>query len=202
MNRQTLALKAFTHTAQYDDAISDYFRKQYSNGVSQLNLRYGMNPHQKPAQIFTTLEKLPLRVLNSAPGFINLCDALNGWQLVKELKSALNLPAATSFKHVSPAGAAVGNPLTKEQARLCMVDDLYDSLTPLATAYARARGADRMSSFGDFVAVSDTCDLITAKIISREVSDGIIAPDYTPEAFELLSKKKNGSYCILQVSKI
>ncbi|KAI8130613.1 hypothetical protein FF38_02767 [Lucilia cuprina] len=197
--RKLLALKAFTHTATYDDAISDYFRKQYSNGVSQLNLRYGMNPHQKPAQIFTQLEKLPLRVVNAAPGFINLCDALNGWQLVRELKKALGLPAATSFKHVSPAGAAVGNPLSREQAKLCMVDDLYDSLTPLATAYARARGADRMSSFGDFVALSDVCDVVTAKIISREVSDGIIAPGYEPAALEILKKKKNGSYCILEM---
>ena len=197
--RQSLALKAFTHTAQYDGVISDYFRKQYSAGESQINLRYGMNPHQKPAQIFTTLQELPLKVLNSSPGFINLCDALNGWQLVRELKRSLNMPAAASFKHVSPAGAAIGITLSHEQAKLCMVDDLYDSLTPLATAYARARGADRMSSFGDFVALSDTCDLITAKIISREVSDGIIAPGYTPEAFELLKKKKNGSYCILQM---
>ncbi|XP_055612765.1 bifunctional purine biosynthesis protein ATIC [Uranotaenia lowii] len=197
--RQLLALKAFTHTAEYDNLISDYFRKQYSGGVSQLNLRYGMNPHQKPAQIFTTLEKLPLKVVNASPGFINLCDALNGWQLVRELKRALGLPAATSFKHVSPAGAAVGVPLTLDQAKLCMVDDLFESLTPLATAYARARGADRMSSFGDFVALSDTCDLVTAKIISREVSDGIIAPGYTEEALELLKKKKNGSYCVLQI---
>lgn len=168
--RQTLALKAFTHTAEYDDAISDYFRKQYSAGVSQLTLRYGMNPHQKPAQIFTTLEKLPLTVLNGSPGFINLCDALNGYQLVKELKSALNLPAATSFKHVSPAGAAVGIPLDRTQAKLCQVDDLFEQLTPLAAAYARARGADRMSSFGDFVALSEPCDAITARIISRYVT--------------------------------
>uniref|UniRef100_A0A182IMK8 Bifunctional purine biosynthesis protein ATIC n=1 Tax=Anopheles atroparvus TaxID=41427 RepID=A0A182IMK8_ANOAO len=197
--RQLLALKAFTHTAEYDAIISDYLRKQYSGGVSQLNLRYGMNPHQKPAQIFTLLERLPLKVVNASPGFINLCDALNGWQLVRELKRALGLPAATSFKHVSPAGAAVGVKLSPEQARLCMVDDLLDELTPLATAYARARGADRMSSFGDFVALSDTCDLATARIIAREVSDGIIAPGYTEEALELLRKKKNGSYCVLQI---
>ncbi|XP_015127713.1 bifunctional purine biosynthesis protein PURH isoform X1 [Diachasma alloeum] len=197
--RQVLALKAFTHTAQYDDAISDYFRKQYSSGVSQLSLRYGINPHQKPAQIFTTLEKLPLTVVNGSPGFINLCDALNAYQLVKELRGALNLPAATSFKHVSPAGAAVGVPLDPVQAKLCQVDDLLEQLTPLATAYARARGADRMSSFGDFVALSDTCDVPTAKIISREVSDGIIAPGYTPEALEILRKKKNGGYCVLQM---
>lgn len=197
--RQSLALKAFTHTAQYDSVISDYFRKNFSSNVSQINLRYGMNPHQKPAQIFTTMSELPLKVLNSAPGFINLCDALNAFQLVKELKTALKMPAAASFKHVSPAGASVANPLSKEEAAVCMVDDLFDSLTPLATAYARARGADRMSSFGDFIALSDTCDVITARIIAREVSDGIIAPAYEPEAFEILKKKKNGSYCILQM---
>ncbi|KAL5291924.1 ATIC family protein [Megaselia abdita] len=197
--RQNLALKAFTHTASYDEAITDYFRKQYSNNQSQLNLRYGMNPHQKPAQIYTTLDKLPLTVVNGSPGFINLCDALNAWQLVKELKQALNIPAAASFKHVSPAGAAVGTPLSHEEAKLCMVDDLFDSLTPLATAYARARGADRMSSFGDFVALSDVCDLVTAKIIGREVSDGIIAPGYTQEALEVLRKKKGGAYCVLQM---
>lgn len=197
--RQSLALKAFTHTAEYDSVISDYFRKSFSAGVSQINLRYGMNPHQKPAQLFTTLEKLPLKVLNSAPGFINLCDALNAWQLVKELKTSLKMPSAASFKHVSPAGASVATALSKEEAAVCMVDDLYDSLTPLAIAYARARGADRMSSFGDFIALSDKCDAITAKIISREVSDGIIAPEYEPEAFEILKKKKGGSYCILQI---
>ncbi|GJQ84311.1 hypothetical protein Trydic_g5249 [Trypoxylus dichotomus] len=197
--RERLALKAFTHTSEYDLAISDYFRKQYSSGSSQITLRYGMNPHQKPAQLYTTLERLPLTVINGSPGFINLCDALNGWQLVKELKRALNLPAATSFKHVSPAGAAVGTPLSENEAKVCMVDDLFPNLTPLATAYARARGADRMSSFGDFIALSDVCDQVTAKIISREVSDGIIAPGYTPEALQLLKKKKNGAYCVLQI---
>lgn len=197
--RQSLALKAFTHTAQYDSLISDYFRKQYSSGQSQLNLRYGMNPHQKPAQIYTTLANLPLTVRNGSPGFINLCDALNAWQLVRELKKNLGLPAAASFKHVSPAGAAVGVPLSPEEEELCMVKDLKDSLTDLGRAYARARGADRMSSFGDFVALSDECDVITARIISREVSDGIIAPGYHPEAIEILSKKKNGSYCVLQM---
>ncbi|XP_075685754.1 bifunctional purine biosynthesis protein ATIC [Rhinoderma darwinii] len=197
--RCQLALKAFTHTAQYDDAISDYFRKQYSKGVSQLPLRYGINPHQVPAQIFTRGPQLPMTVLNGSPGFINLCDALNGWQLVRDLKNALGLPAATSFKHVSPAGAAVGVPLTEEEAQLCMVHDLYATLTPLATAYARARGSDRMSSFGDFIAISDVCDVPTAKIISREVSDGIIAPGYGEEALKILSKKKNGNYCVLQV---
>ncbi|KAI4459795.1 bifunctional purine biosynthesis protein purh [Holotrichia oblita] len=197
--REKLALKAFTHTSEYDLAISDYFRKQFSSGVSQITLRYGMNPHQKPAQLYTTLEKLPLTIVNGSPGFINLCDALNGWQLVKELKKALGLPAATSFKHVSPAGAAVGVPLSENEAKVCMVNDLFPNLSPLATAYARARGADRMSSFGDFIALSDECDQVTAKIISREVSDGIIAPGYSPEALELLKKKKNGNYCVLQI---
>ncbi|KAG0724989.1 Bifunctional purine biosynthesis protein PURH [Chionoecetes opilio] len=163
--RQELALKAFTHTAQYDDHISDYFRKTFSPGVSQLTLRYGMNPHQKPAQVFTQGSKLPLTVVNGSPGFINLCDALNAWQLVRELRAALSLPAAASFKHVSPAGAAVGVPLDDTEAQVCMVDDL-GTLTPLAAAYARARGADRMSSFGDFVALSDECDALTARIIS------------------------------------
>ncbi|XP_067143247.1 bifunctional purine biosynthesis protein ATIC isoform X2 [Centruroides vittatus] len=197
--RKNLAVKAFNHTAEYDAAISDYFRRQYCKGVSQLPLRYGMNPHQNPAQIYTTEKQLPFNVVNGSPGFINLCDALNAWQLVKELKTSLGLPAAASFKHVSPAGAAVGDSLTLEQAKVCMVDDLYKQLTPLAIAYARARGADRMSSFGDFIALSDPCDEITAKIISREVSDGIIAPDYTPAAFEILKKKKGGAYCMLKM---
>lgn len=197
--RKRLAVKAFNHTAQYDFAISNYFRQQYSAGVSQLSLRYGMNPHQKPAQLFTFESKLPLTVVNGSPGFINLCDALNAWQLVKELRNALGLPAATSFKHVSPAGAAVGVPLTKEQLRLCQVEDIASELTPLATAYARARGADRMSSFGDFIALSDKCDVATAKIISREVSDGIIAPDFDEGALALFRKKKNGNYVVLQV---
>ncbi|KAL6481066.1 hypothetical protein MHYP_G00091460 [Metynnis hypsauchen] len=197
--RKTLALKAFTHTAQYDEAIADYFRREYSHGVSQLPLRYGMNPHQAPAQIYTLRPTLPLTVLNGSPGFINLCDALNAWQLVRELKSSLGSPAATSFKHVSPAGAAVGVALTEEEAKVCMVHDLLKDLTPLATAYARARGADRMSSFGDFIALSDPCDVPTAKIISREVSDGIIAPGYEEEALRILSKKKNGNYCVLQM---
>lgn len=199
--RRQLALKAFTHTAQYDEAISDYFRKQYSKGVSQMPLRYGMNPHQTPAQVFTRRPKLPITVLNGAPGFINLCDALNAWQLVRELREALGAPAAASFKHVSPAGAAVGVPLSEDEAKVCMVHDMYKSLTPTATAYARARGADRMSSFGDFVALSDMCDVPTAKIISREVSDGIIAPGYEEEALKILSKKKNGNYCVLQMDQ-
>ncbi|XP_041372101.1 bifunctional purine biosynthesis protein ATIC-like [Gigantopelta aegis] len=196
--RQMLAVKAFNHTADYDAAISDYFRRQYSKGVSHLPLRYGANPHQKPAQLYTTRPQLPVKVLNGSPGFINLCDSLNGWQLVRELRSALGLPAATSFKHVSPAGAAVGIPMNAAQSRLCMVDDMTE-LSPLAIAYARARGADRMSSFGDFISLSDKCDVSTAKIISREVSDGVIAPGYEDAAFEILKKKKGGNYCILQM---
>ncbi|CAL8379525.1 unnamed protein product [Arctogadus glacialis] len=197
--RRTLALKAFTQTAQYDDAISDYFRGQYSRGVSQLPLRYGMNPHQAPAQLYTLHSALPLKVVNGSPGFINLCDALNAWQLVRELKAALGLAAATSFKHVSPAGAAVGVPLSEEEAKVCMVSDMLQDLTPLASAYARARGSDRMSSFGDFIALSDVCDVPTARIISREVSDGIIAPGYEEEALKILAKKKGGKYCVLQM---
>ncbi|XP_054977636.1 bifunctional purine biosynthesis protein ATIC [Sorex araneus] len=197
--RRQLALKAFTHTARYDEAISDYFRKQYSKGVSQMPLRYGMNPHQSPAQLYTMSPKLPITVVNGAPGFINLCDALNAWQLVRELKGALGMPAAASFKHVSPAGAAVAIPLSEDEAKVCMVDDIFQTLTPIATAYARARGADRMSSFGDFIALSEVCDVPTAKIISREVSDGIIAPGYEKEALQILSKKKKGAYCVLQM---
>ncbi len=195
--RQALALKAFQHTAVYDDAISHYLRARFPHSHSQLPLRYGVNPHQKPAQIYTMNGELPLKVLNGSPGTINLLDALHGWPLVKELKAATGLPAAASFKHVSPAGAAVGVPLTPPLARAYFVDDL--ELTPLATAYARARGADRMSSFGDWVAVSDPVDLATARLINREVSDGIIAPGYEPEALALLSQKKNGNYPIVQI---
>lgn len=201
--RRELAVKAFEHTFQYDQHISDYFRKQYLSTdpkICQISLRYGMNPQQKPAQVYSLGDALPFQVINGSPGYINLLDALNGWQLVKELKEALNLPAATSFKHVSPAGAAVGKKLTLKEARLCMVDDLdFENMSLLACAYARARGADRMSSFGDFIALSDTVDLDTAKIISREVSDGIIAPGYDQEAMSLLAKKKGGAYCILEV---
>ncbi|CAL1537832.1 unnamed protein product [Lymnaea stagnalis] len=196
--RKSLAVKAFNHTAGYDAAISDYFRRQYSAGQSQMTLRYGMNPHQTPAQIYTTLPQLPIKVVNGSPGFINICDALNAWQLVRELKQGLKLPAAASFKHVSPAGAAVGVPLSPEEAKLCMVDDLKE-LSQLAIAYARARGADRMSSFGDFIALSDICDVPTAKIINREVSDGLIAPGYEPQALEILKSKKGGAYCVLQI---
>lgn len=197
--RRELAVKAFQHTYSYDMFIADYFRKQYLSNKSQLNLRYGMNPQQKPAQIYSFDTQLPFRVLNGSPGYINLLDALNGWQLVKELKQALGLPAATSFKHVSPAGAAIGIPLDPKQAKLCMVDDLDLSSSLVAAAYARARGADRMSSFGDFIAISDKVDLLTAKIISREVSDGIIASGYDSDAFELLKAKKEGNYCILEM---
>ncbi|HEY84455.1 MAG TPA: bifunctional phosphoribosylaminoimidazolecarboxamide formyltransferase/IMP cyclohydrolase [Chloroflexi bacterium] len=196
--RQELALKAFHHTARYDAAISNYLRREFSHTHTQQTLRYGANPHQKPAQVFITQGELPLTVLGGAPGYINLLDALNAWPLVQELKIALNLPAAASFKHVSPAGAAVAAPLSDALARACFVDDLGE-LSPLASAYARARGADRMSSFGDWIALSDTVDLFTAKLIAREVSDGIIAPAYEPEALEILRQKKKGRYTILQI---
>ncbi|CAJ0915074.1 18799_t:CDS:10 [Entrophospora sp. SA101] len=196
--RRLLALKAFNHTADYDDAISNYFRQQYAPNISQLTLRYGANPHQKPAQVFVKDGVLPIKVLSGSPGYINLLDALNGWPLVKELKNALNIPAAASFKHVSPAGAAVGLSLSDIEKKVYFVDDVKD-LSPLANAYARARGADRMSSFGDWIALSDIVDIPTAKIISREVSDGIVAPGYEPEALEILRKKKNGTYTVIQV---
>ncbi|GMM46339.1 bifunctional phosphoribosylaminoimidazolecarboxamide formyltransferase/IMP cyclohydrolase [Pichia kluyveri] len=196
--KQTLALKAFEHTSDYDTAISDFFRKKYSEGKAQLPLRYGANPHQKPAQAFVTEGELPFKVLSGSPGYINLLDALNSWPLVKELSASLNLPAAASFKHVSPAGAAVGLPLTDIEKKIYMVDNI-ENLSPLANAYARARGADRMSSFGDFIALSNIVDLPTAQIISKEVSDGVIAPGYEPEALELLKAKKKGKYCVLQI---
>ncbi|CAG8551967.1 11559_t:CDS:10 [Acaulospora colombiana] len=196
--RRLYALKAFNHTADYDEAISNYFRQKYSENVSQLTLRYGANPHQKPAQVFVKEGQLPIKVLSGSPGYINLLDALNGWPLVKELKAALNIPAAASFKHVSPAGAAVGLPLSDIEKKVYFVDDLKE-LSPLAIAYARARGADRMSSFGDWISLSDIVDVPTAKIISREVSDGIIAPGYEAEALEILRKKKDGKYTILQI---
>ncbi|KAJ2036192.1 bifunctional phosphoribosylaminoimidazolecarboxamide formyltransferase/IMP cyclohydrolase [Coemansia sp. S16] len=195
--RQTLALKAFAQTADYDTAIADYFRQQYASGTSQLALRYGANPHQKPAQVFAAEGKLPITVLSGSPGYINLLDALNSWPLVKELRAALGMAAAASFKHVSPAGAAVGVPLDADEQRVYMVEGM--TLTPLAAAYARARGADRMSSFGDWAALSDVCDVATARLISKEVSDGVIAPGYEPEALEILRKKKGGKYCVLQM---
>lgn len=167
--------------------------------MNELELKYGCNPNQKPSRIFMKHDKdLPLTVLAGKPGYINFLDALNGWQLVKELKKATGLPAATSFKHVSPAGAAVGLPLTETLAKIYWVDDMGE-LSPLASAYARARGADRMSSFGDFIALSDICDVDTAKLIKREVSDGVIAPGYEPEALEILKSKKNGNYNVIQI---
>ena len=164
----------------------------------EIQLKYGCNPNQKPARIFMDQGELPLKVLNGRPGYINFLDALNGYQLVKELKEATGLPAAASFKHVSPAGAAVGLPLSDALRRACFVP-LDQELTPLACAYARARGADRMSSFGDFISLSDPCDQSTARLIAREVSDGIIAPGYSPEALEILSKKRKGGYTIIQI---
>ncbi|ORZ05426.1 phosphoribosylaminoimidazolecarboxamide formyltransferase/IMP cyclohydrolase [Absidia repens] len=197
--RNTLALKAFNHTSDYDEAISNYFRQQYSKDVAMMPLRYGANPHQKPAQIYTKEAKLPVTVLSGSPGYINFLDALNAWGLVKELKEATGIAAAASFKHVSPAGAAIGLPLNDTDKKVYQVDDLKEPLTPLANAYARARGADRMSSFGDFIALSDNVDVATARIISREVSDGVIAPGYDEAALDILKKKKAGKYCVLQM---
>ena len=168
--------------------------------MNELELKYGCNPNQKPSRIFMADgSKLPIRVLNGKPGYINFLDAFNGWQLVKELKRATGLPAATSFKHVSPAGAAVGLPLTDVERKIYWVDDLEMDFSPLANAYARARGADRMSSFGDFISLSDICDVATARIIKREVSDGVIAPGYEPEALEILKAKKKGGYNVIEI---
>ena len=166
--------------------------------MQELELKYGCNPNQKPSRIYMEQGELPIKVLNGKPGYINFLDAFNGWQLVSELKKATGLPAATSFKHVSPAGAAVGLPLSEVEAKIFWVDDLGE-LSPLACAYARARGADRMSSFGDFISLSDVCDVSTAKIIKREVSDGIIAPGYEPEALEILKAKKKGGYNVIEI---
>lgn len=169
--------------------------------MNELELKYGCNPNQKPSRIFMKDNKdLPITVLSGRPGYINFLDAFNGWQLVRELKKATGLPAATSFKHVSPAGAAVGLPLDETLARIYWVDDMGE-LSPLASAYARARGADRMSSFGDFISLSDVCDVDTARLIKREVSDGVIAPGYEPEALEILKAKKNGNYCVIQIDE-
>ncbi len=166
---------------------------------NEMQLKYGCNPNQKPSRIFMENgAELPIEVLNGKPGYINLLDAFNGWQLVRELKKATDLPSATSFKHVSPAGAAVGKPLSETEAKIYFVDDLGE-LSPIACAYARARGADRMSSYGDFVALSDTCDAITATMLAREVSDGIIAPDYTDEALEILKTKRKGTYNVIKI---
>ena len=167
--------------------------------MNELELKYGCNPNQKPSRIYMEDgSELPIKVLNGRPGYINFLDAFNGWQLVSELKKATGLPAATSFKHVSPAGAAVGLPLSDTLAKIYWVDDLGE-LSPLASAYARARGADRMSSFGDFISLSDVCDVDTAKLIKREVSDGVIAPGYEPEALEILKAKKKGNYNVIQI---
>jgi len=167
--------------------------------ANAMELKYGCNPNQKPSRIFMEDgSELPITVLNGKPGYINLLDAFNGYQLVKELKAATGLPSATSFKHVSPAGAAVGRPLSETEAKIYFVDDLGE-LSPIAAAYARARGADRMSSYGDFVALSDTCDAIVAKMLAREVSDGIIAPDYTDEALEILKTKRKGTYNVIKI---
>ena len=167
--------------------------------MKELELKYGCNPNQKPSRIYMADGgELPIQVLNGRPGYINFLDAFNGWQLVSELKKATGLPAATSFKHVSPAGAAVGLPLTETLAKIYWVDDLGE-LSPLASAYARARGADRMSSFGDFISLSDVCDVDTARLIKREVSDGVIAPGYEPEALDILKAKKNGNYNVIQI---
>ena len=167
--------------------------------MKEMELKYGCNPNQKPSRVFMKEGQLPITVLNGRPGYINLLDAFNGWQLVKELKRATGLPAATSFKHVSPAGAAVGLPLSEVEQKIYFVEGMEYS--PLACAYARARGADRMSSFGDFISLSDVCDAATAKMIAREVSDGVIAPGYTDEALEILKKKKKGGYNVIQIDE-
>lgn len=166
--------------------------------MQELELKYGCNPNQKPSRIYIENGELPIKVLNGRPGYINFLDAFNGWQLVSELKKATGLPAAASFKHVSPAGAAVGLPLTQVEAKIYWVEDLGE-LSPLACAYARARGADRMSSFGDFISLSDVCDVATARMIKREVSDGVIAPGYEPEALEILRSKKKGGYNVIEI---
>ena len=166
--------------------------------MKELELKYGCNPNQKPSKIYMNEGELPIKVLSGRPGYINFLDAFNGWQLVKELKKATGLPAATSFKHVSPAGAAVGLPLDETLAKIYWVDN-YEELSPLACAYARARGADRMSSFGDFISLSDVCDVATAKLIKPEVSDGVIAPGYEPEALEILKAKKKGNYAVIEI---
>ena len=168
--------------------------------MNELALKYGCNPNQKPSRIFMTEGQLPIEVINGRPGYINFLDAFNAWQLVRELKAATGMPAAASFKHVSPAGAAVGLPLSDTLKRIYFVDDIEGlDASPIACAYARARGADRMSSYGDFVALSDTCDATTARLLKREVSDGVIAPDYTPEAVEILRDKRKGTYNVIRI---
>eukprot|EP00658_Telonema_sp_P-2_P045456 TRINITY_DN3341_c0_g1_i22.p1 TRINITY_DN3341_c0_g1~~TRINITY_DN3341_c0_g1_i22.p1 ORF type:complete len:441 (+),score=137.79 TRINITY_DN3341_c0_g1_i22:210-1532(+) len=199
--RRMLAGAAFIHSAQYESRIADYLNQGESHGsrfTTALTLKYGNNPHQQPAALCSLKEdgSMPFEVLAGTPGYINLLDAVNAWQLVSELRAALSLPAAASFKHVSPAGAALGVPLTEVEAMAFEVDPA--KLSPLATAYVRARNADPLCSFGDFVALSDTVDLATAKVLKSEVSDGIVAPGYEPEALEILQKKKGGNFIVLQ----
>ena len=167
--------------------------------MKELALKYGCNPNQKPSRIYMEDGELPLKVINGRPGYINFLDALNSWQLVKELKAATGMPAAASFKHVSPAGAAIGLPLSDTLKKIYFVDDVKLPLSPLACAYARARGADRMCSYGDFVALSDVCDAVTAILLKREVSDGVIAPGYTDKAIEILKDKRKGTYNVIQI---
>ncbi|PDP82679.1 5-aminoimidazole-4-carboxamide ribonucleotide transformylase [Prevotella intermedia] len=181
-------------------AIIKVYTHTYTiSNMKELELKYGCNPNQKPSRIFMDEGELPIEVLNGRPGYINFLDALNSWQLVKELNAATGLPAAASFKHVSPAGAAVGLPLSDTLKKIYFVDDIDFELTPLASAYARARGADRMCSYGDFCALSDTCDEATARLINREVSDGVIAPGYTPEALEIFRTKRKGNYNVIKI---
>ncbi|EDV20683.1 uncharacterized protein TRIADDRAFT_60868 [Trichoplax adhaerens] len=196
--RKELALKALNTTAAYDFAISNYLRYEFKAGTSQMDLRYGMNSHQKEAQIFTFSDVLPVATLNGKPSFINMLDALNSWQLVQELRNISSLPAAASFKHVSPAGAAVAVPLSSAEVLSSMVKGF--ELTAQATAYARARSADRLSSFGDWIALSDICDIATAKLICADISDGVIAPEYHPDALAMLKKKKSGKFIILTMN--
>ena len=189
-------IKAAGH--HYVAAVFPFLNNILSD-MKELSLKYGCNPNQKPSRIYMTEGELPIEVLNGRPGYINFLDALNGWQLVKELKEATGMPAATSFKHVSPAGAAIGLPLDDTLRKIYFVDDVQLPLSPIACAYARARGADRMSSYGDFIALSDTCDAATATLIKREVSDGIIAPDYTEEALQILREKRKGTYNVIKI---
>ena len=200
--RGRLSTKAYAHTSAYDKMITNYLAPKFAPdvevGVKEVKeLRYGINPNQKPARLVFTKESPQVDVLNGAPGYINMLDALNAWQLVKELKVSLDLPAAASFKHVSPAGAAVAVPLSDVLKKSYFVDDMV--LSPLATAYARARGGDRVSSFGDFIALSDVCDASTATLINREVSDGVIAPGYSDEAIQILKSKRGGGYLVLKI---
>ena len=179
--------------------LINFLNFKISKKMKELALKYGCHPNQKPSRIYMEEGELPIEVINGRPGYINFLDAFNSWQLVRELKAATGLPAAASFKHVSPAGAAVGLPLDETLSKIYFVDDLKVELSPIACAYARARGADRMSSYGDFVALSDTCDEATALLIKREVSDGVIAPDYTPEAIEILKAKRKGTYNVIKI---